>query len=242
VSEFEERNRSSIERMGADNDLRKRSRDWIAASARHEYTYHFTWLGLPIIQHPQDIVAVQEIIWETRPDLIIETGIARGGSLVFYASMLELTGGDGRVIGIDIDIRAPNRRAIEEHPLAGRIEMVEGSSVDALVIERVRELAAGRDRVLVILDSLHTHEHVLRELELYSELVQPGGYLVVFDTIIEEMPAGSYPDRPWDRGNSPATAVEAFLRENDGFEVVHQIEDKLMITAAPGGYLRRVRR
>jgi cephalosporin hydroxylase len=184
---------------------------------------------------------MQELIWRSRPDLIIETGIARGGSLVFYASMLELIGGTGRVIGVDIDIRERSRSAIEQHPLAGRIAMVEGSSTDDAVLDRVRELAWGRQTVLVVLDSLHTHDHVLRELELYSELVSPGGYVVVFDTVIEQMPAGSYPDRPWDRGNSPATAVQAFLRDSDRFEVIREIDDKLMISAAHGGYLRCVR-
>lgn len=229
-----------VESMARDETLRNRSREWIVASSRYEYTYHFTWLGLPIIQYPQDVVAMQELIWASQPDLIIETGIARGGSLVFYASMLELIGGAGRVIGVDIDIRPTNRSAIERHPLAARIDMVEGSSVAEPVLDQVRELSAGRERVLVVLDSLHTHDHVLRELQLYSELVKPGGYVVVFDTVIDQMPVGSYPDRPWDRGNSPATAVQAFLRANDRFEVLQGIDNKLMISAARGGYLRCV--
>lgn len=240
MDDFETRNRAMIENMAKDDDLRETSREWIVASAKYEYSYHFTWLGLPIIQYPQDILAMQELIWRSKPDLIIETGIARGGSLVFYASMLELIGGAGRVIGVDIDIRERSRSAIERHPLAGRIAMVEGSSTDDVVLDRVRELASGRQTVLVVLDSLHTHDHVLRELELYSELVNPGGYVVVFDTVIEQMPSGSYPDRPWDRGNSPATAVQAFLRDSDRFEVIREIDDKLMISAAHGGYLRCV--
>lgn len=240
MDDFEIRNRAMTENMARDDDLRERSREWIIASAKYEYSYHFTWLGLPIIQYPQDILAMQELIWKSRPDLIIETGIARGGSLVFYASMLELIGGAGRVIGVDIDIRDRSRLAIEQHPLAGRIDMVEGSSTDDVVLDRIRELASGRQTVLVVLDSLHTHDHVLRELELYSELVSPGGYVVVFDTVIEQMPPGSYPDRPWDRGNSPATAVQAFLRANDRFEVIREIDDKLMISAAHGGFLRCV--
>jgi len=241
MDDFEIHNRAMIEKMARDNDLREKSREWVVASAKYEYSYHFTWLGLPIIQYPQDILAMQELIWQSKPDLIIETGIARGGSLVFYASMLELIGGAGRVIGVDIDIRERNRSAIERHPLADRIAMVEGSSVNDLVIARVRDLASGRNKVLVVLDSLHSHDHVLRELELYSQLVSPGGYLVVFDTVIEQMPPGSYPDRPWDRGNSPATAVQAFLRAGDRFEVMRDIDDKLMISAAHGGYLRCVR-
>lgn len=241
MDDFEARNHSMIESMGKDDDLRERSREWLVSAAQYEYSYHFTWLGMPIIQYPQDILAMQELIWQYRPDLIIETGIARGGSLVFYASMLELIGGTGRVIGVDIDIREPSRLAIERHSLAHRIDMVEGSSTDAFVIDRVHELASGRQRVVVALDSLHTHDHVLHELELYSPLVRPGGYMVIFDTVIDEMPPGSYPDRPWDRGNSPATAVKAFLRNNNRFEVVQDIDDKLMISAAQGGYLRCLR-
>jgi cephalosporin hydroxylase len=184
---------------------------------------------------------MQELIWESKPDLIIETGIARGGSLVFYASMLQLLGGQGRVIGVDIDIRPHNRVAIEGHPMAGRIEMVEGSSVAPDVVEQVTRAAAGRENVLVVLDSHHTHDHVLRELEAYSPLVKPGGYLVVFDTVIEDMPAGSFPDRPWDKGNNPGTAVRAFLTRNDRFEVDRSIDDKLLVSVAPGGYLRCVK-
>ena len=210
------------------------------ASARYEYSYHFTWLGRPIIQFPQDILAVQEIIWTVRPDLIVETGIARGGSLILSASMLELIGGAGLVVGVDIDIREPSRLAIERHPLAHRIRMIEGPSTASEVADAVHEIARGRERVVVLLDSNHTHDHVLRELELYSPLVQPGSYLIVFDTVIEEMPAGSFPDRPWDVGNNPATAVRAFLEQNHRFEVDQAIERKLLISVAPGGYLRCV--
>ena len=241
VDDFDTRNHAMIEAMAKDDDLRERSHEWIVAAAKYEYSYHFTWLGLPIIQYPQDILAMQELIWKSKPDLIVETGIARGGSLVFYASMLELIGCAVRVIGVDIDIREHSRSAIERHSLAHRIDMVEGSSTDDVVIDRVCELASGRERVLVVLDSLHTHDHVLRELKLYSPLVRPGGYLVVFDTVIDQMPPGSYPDRPWDRGNSPATAVKAFLRDSNRFEVVPDIDDKLMISATQGGYLRCVR-
>jgi len=226
--------------MGSDAGLRKLSRDWMIASARYEYSYHFTWLGRPIIQFPQDILAVQEIIWTVRPDLIVETGIARGGSLILSASMLELIGGAGLVVGVDIDIREPSRLAIERHPLAHRIRMIEGPSTASEVADAVHEIARGRERVVVLLDSNHTHDHVLRELELYSPLVQPGSYLIVFDTVIEEMPAGSFPDRPWDVGNNPATAVRAFLEQNHRFEVDQAIERKLLISVAPGGYLRCV--
>jgi cephalosporin hydroxylase len=227
--------------MANDDTLREATKDWLLRSAPYEYSYHFTWLGLPIIQFPQDIMAVQEIIWSSKPDLIIETGIARGGSLVLSASLLELIGGDGLAVGVDIDIREPNRVAIESHPLSRRIRMIEGSSVAPEVIEQVAELASGRERVMVMLDSNHTHDHVLDELRLYSRFVGEGGYVIVFDTVIEDMPAGSFPDRPWDVGNSPATAVRAFLDENDRFDVDREIEAKLLISVAPGGYLRCIK-
>jgi cephalosporin hydroxylase len=241
MDDFEQRNRQFVERMGADDHLRRVTREWFTASSRYEYSYHFKWLGRPIIQFPQDIIALQEVISEVRPQLIIETGIARGGSLIFSASILELLGGDGRVIGIDIDIRKHNRVAIERHPLARRITMIQGSSVDEEVFTQVAREAKGNGPVMVILDSNHTHEHVLRELEVYSPLVTRGSYLIVFDTIIDEMPDDFSSDRPWGRENNPKTAVREFLRINDRFEVDRELEAKLLITVAPGGYLRCIK-
>ena len=240
MSDFEERNRTTIAQMHGDVALESLTRDWFVASVKHGYAHHFTWLGRPIIQYPQDIIAMQEIIWRTRPDLIVETGVAHGGSLVFYASMLELLGGDGLVVGVDVEIRSHNRAAIETHPMSKRIGLIEGSSTDEAVLRQVRERARGRQRVLVTLDSSHTHEHVRQELQVYSPLIKKDGYLVVFDTVIEEMPDGSIQDRPWGRGNSPGTAVQAFLSSNDGFVVDREIDGKLLITAAPGGYLKCV--
>jgi cephalosporin hydroxylase len=231
----------NIRALGQDPQLRSTSIRWIGDVSRHKYSYHFTWLGRPIIQFPQDILALQEILWAVRPRLVIETGIARGGSLIFHASMLELIGGDGRVLGIDIDIREHNRREIEQHPMFKRITMLQGSSVDKGIVQKVYELARGRAPVLVILDSLHTHDHVLQELRLYSPLVTKGSYLVVFDTIIEDMPADFFPDRPWGKGNNPKTAVREFLKTNDGFEVDKDIESKLLITVAPEGYLKCIK-
>jgi cephalosporin hydroxylase len=198
-------------------------------------------MGRPIIQYPQDMIAVHEIIWRTRPDLIVEAGVAHGGSVLFSASMLELLGGDGRVVAVDIDIRRANRREIEAHPHSRRVTLIEGSSVDEAVVEQVRRHAEGRPNVLVLLDSNHTHDHVLRELELYSPLVRRGNYLVVFDTIIEDMPQGFYRDRPWDRGNNPKTAVHAFLRTTDRFRISQEIQNRLLLTVAPDGYLECVR-
>lgn len=239
--DFEQRNSEMIKRMMEDKPLRELTLKWLVESSKREYSYHFTWLGRPIIQFPQDIVAMQELIWQIRPDLIVETGIARGGSLIFHASMLELLGGDGRVVGIDIDIREHNRVEIEAHPMAKRITMIEGSSIDEGIVQQVRDLAGDCQRVMVVLDSMHTHDHVLDELRLYSPLVTKGSYLVVMDTIVEDMPEDFFPDRPWSPGNNPKTAVAEFLQSNERFVVDDEMEAKLLITVAPGGYLKCVK-
>ncbi len=222
---------------------------------RYKYSYHFDWLGRPIIQFPQDIVAMQELIWSIKPDLIIETGIAHGGSLVFSASMLSLLNmcdaiqagekldpkSSGRkVLGIDIDIRAHNRSAIEAHPMASRIQMIQGSSIAPEIIEQVHTIAADYARVLVCLDSNHTHEHVLAELHAYAPLTSKGSYCVVFDTIVEDMPKEMFPDRPWGPGNNPKTAVWKYLETHPEFEIDRSIQHKLLITVAPDGYLKRI--
>lgn len=241
VRRFREGMRLNQEAMSEAEDIRALSLSWMVQTARYKYTYGFEWLGRPVIQFPQDLMAMQEIIWRTKPDLIVETGIAHGGSLVFYASMLQLLGGDRRVVGIDVEIRPHNRSAIEAHPMASRITMVEGSSTDERTVAEVGRLAEGRSTVLVALDSNHTHDHVLAELRLYSPLVTAGSYLVVFDTIVEDMPEDFFPDRPWSVGNNPKTAVRAFLAETDRFEVDVELERKLLISVAPEGYLRCVR-
>lgn len=240
-SSFEEERRADAERMAASGELRRLSNEWICKTAPFKYTYNFTWLGRPVIQFPQDLFAMQEIIWKVKPDLIVETGIAHGGSLVFYASMLELIGGGGRVLGIDLEIRPHNREAIERHPMAGRISMIEGSSVDEGIVRRVFDLARNDRRVMVLLDSNHTHDHVSAELNLYSPLVKKGSYLVVFDTVVEDMPADAFPERPWGRGNNPKTAVREFLKTNDRFAPDREVENKLLITVAPDGYLKCVK-
>lgn len=236
---FEAQKRAEIERMTGREDLTQLSNRWVQEVSKLGYTYHFSWMGLPIIQLPQDMVAMQELVWDIRPDLVIETGIARGGSLVFYASLLALLGGDGRVLGIDIDIRTPNRAALDAHPMRKRIDLIEGSSTSDEVVAQVAQAAAKAERVLVVLDSNHTHEHVLAELERYAPFVTSGSYLVVFDTIIEDLPADYFPDRPWGPGNNPRTAVQAFLEANDDFEVDRLLDAKLQVTVARGGYLRR---
>lgn len=216
----------------------------------HEkYSYRFNWLQRPIIQLPQDIVAFQELVSTVKPNLILETGIAHGGSLVLSASMLCLLdvmeGLDPRqsrrkVIGVDIDIRHHNRKALDEHPLRFKMELIEGSSIDPTIIKEVRSHADGVDRVLVSLDSNHTHEHVLAELNAYADLVSVGSYCIVFDTVIEDLPTGSFPDRPWDVGNNPKTAVHEWLKSHPEFETDHDIDNKLLISVAPDGYLKRL--
>ncbi len=237
---FEEEKRNDIVQMGRSARLQKMGMEFLEETVKYRYSYHFTWLGRPIIQYPQDIVAMQEIIWDVKPDLIIETGIARGGSLIFYASLLELLG-KGTVVGIDIDIRAHNRKAIQNHKLSKRITMIEGSSTDEKVVGKVAAIAKRHSSIFVCLDSLHTHEHVLQELKLYSPFVTKNSYLVVFDTGIEYMTKGFFKDRLWDKGNNPKTAVDEFLKHNKNFALDRAISDKLLITAAPGGYLLRIR-
>ncbi len=238
MNAFEQEVRDNIRRLEGAAELHEISRAWVEATAPYRYTYNFSWLGRPMIQFPQDVMAMQELIWQIQPDLIVETGIAHGGSLIFYSSMLELLGGDRGVVGVDIEIRHHNRTAIEAHPMFKRIIMIEGSSIDQGVVRQVFDLAARRERVLVVLDSNHTHDHVLQELRLYSPLVRNGSYLVVFDTIVEDLPDEFFSDRPWKRGDNPKTAVWQFVKENDRFEIDRSIQAKLLLTVAPDGYLR----
>lgn len=226
--------------------MAKAASEFMRASIPPKYSYNFSWMGRPIIQYPQDMIAMQELIWAIKPDLIIETGIAHGGSLVFSAAMLELNavcGGpdDAIAIGIDIDIRDHNRKEIEAHPMARRIEMIQGSSVAPEIIAQVRAKAEGRKSVLVCLDSNHTHSHVLAELEAYAHLTTVGSYCVVFDTIVEDLPASMSDDRPWEPGNNPKTALHAYLENHPEFEIDKQIDNKILISVAPDGYLRRIR-
>lgn len=244
--DFKRQGRAEIEGMANDTELSGATRAWMDRANRAKYSYHFEWMGRPIIQYPQDIVAVQEIVWSVRPDLIVETGIAHGGSLILSASLLELNalcGGprDAEVLGVDIDIRPHNREAIERHPMSSRVVMIEGSSIAPEVVAKVKARAAAKRRVLVMLDSNHTHDHVLAELNAYAELASVGSYCIVFDTVIEDMPEGTFHDRPWGRGNNAKTAVREFMRGRSDFEVDKSIQNKLQITVAPDGYLRRVR-
>jgi cephalosporin hydroxylase len=255
MTDFEEEVVLRVQENGANASLQQAGVNFTRSTVAPNYSYNFFWLGRPIIQYPQDMVALQELIWKVKPDLIIETGIAHGGSLILSASMLSLldccdaieqgkmldpNAPCRRVLGLDIDIRAHNRAAIEAHPMANRIDMIEGSSIDPAIIVQVHDIACAYERVLVCLDSDHTHEHVLAELEAYAPLVSPGSYCVVFDTIVEDMPAEMFPDRPWEPGNNPKTAVWEYLKTHPEFEIDKQIDHKLLISVAPDGYLKRV--
>jgi len=245
-SSFDQEVRERIDANGRNPELQNAAHAFAKASLLPQYSYNFSWLGRPIIQYPQDIIATQEIIWAVQPDLIIETGIAHGGSLIFSAAMLELNaacGGpaDARVLGVDIDIRAHNRAAIEAHPMFKRITMLQGSSIAPEIVEQVRAAARGKQRVLVMLDSNHTHDHVLAELEAYAPLATVGSYCIAFDTVVEDMPAEMSPDRPWGPGNNPKTAVMAYLKNHPEFVIDKRIDHKLLISVAPDGYLKRIR-
>ena len=239
VQQFEEERIQRIRNNGENEALRKAADEFNIASNTAQYSYNFSWMGRPIIQYPQDMIAMQELIWKIRPDLIIETGIAHGGSLVFYASLLELIG-KGEVLGIDIDIREHNRTEIEKHPMFKRIKMIQGSSVSPEIAAETKKVAEGKETILVILDSNHTHEHVLRELEIYAPFVTLNSYLVVFDTIVEHLPDNYLPGRAWARGDNPDTAIQEFLKTNSRFSVDKGIDNKLLISVAPGGYLKRI--
>ena len=252
ISLFEKDCIEETQKQSEDIMLKELSRKWLNHSWQNKYTYHFNWLGRPIIQMPQDILALQEIIWKVKPDLIIETGIAHGGSLCLSASLLALLEIDDlkkrpksklnrKVIGIDIDIRKHNKEKIEKHFLADKIKMIEASSVDTETFKKVEKLSKNYSNVLVILDSNHTEEHVLQELNLYGSLVSKNSYCIVFDTIISEMSPGFSNNRPWDRGNSPKTAINKFLKKDDNFIVDNSIDNILLISMAPGGFLKKIK-
>lgn len=239
IESFEKDTFHRIEEQGKNVQLQKVTSKFILESVKSGYSYNFTWMGRPIIQYPQDMIAMQEIIWNIKPDLIIETGIAHGGSLIYYASLLELIG-EGNILGIDIDIREHNRKEIESHPMSKRIQMIQGSSISEKILSEVRDIAKKYKRILVSLDSNHSHAHVLEELKLYSDFVSKGSYLVVFDTVVEDLPEGTIENRPWNKGSNAKTAVHAFLKENDHFQIDQSINNKLLISVAPDGYLKRV--
>jgi len=242
--EFAREVQSRITAQGNEMDLVSSANKFLEAGLKTKYIYNFSWLGRPIIQTPQDIVALQEIIFRIKPDLIIDIGIARGGSIVFFASLLELNalyGGnrDAKVLGVEIDLRAHNRSAIEASPLSKRIELIDGSSLNPDVISQVAKLTENEKTVMVCLDSLHTHAHVLAELEVYSKFVTNGSYCIVFDTSIEGMEDSLFKDRPWKTGDSPGSAVKEFLSKEQAFVIDESINDQLVFTMNKNGYLKR---
>ena len=239
IKQFEQERAEAIKEMGNDKELRQKSLDWMLHADKYKYTYNYSWMGRPIIKYPNDILILQEMIWNLKPDYIVETGIAHGGSIIFSASMLELLG-HGEVIAVDIDIRQHNREEIEKHPMAKRITMIEGSSIDPEIVNAIKEKVKGK-KVLVCLDSNHTHDHVLEELRMYADMVNIGSYIVCPDTFVEFFPKGYCDDRPWDVGNNPMTALIAFLKENDDFIIDKDIDNKLMITEGFDGYLKRIK-
>lgn len=240
IEKFQLECKNNIDAQGKNENLKKATADFLKESIDSRYSYNFKWMGRPIIQYPQDMVIMQELIWDIKPDLIIETGIAHGGSLIFYASILELIG-KGEVLGIDIDIREHNKKEILAHPMAKRIKMIQGSAIDPAIVKQARDHAKGKQTVMVLFDSNHTHDHVLEELKAYSDLTTVGSYCVVFDTVVEDLPKGRYSDRPWDVGSNPKTAVFEFLKTNDNFVIDKGIDNKILISVAPDGYLKRVK-
>lgn len=239
-ADYIEDKKKSVEMYAKDKEFRELSNIWRAMSLERKYMHNFSWLGRPLIQLPMDAMVLQEIIWTIKPDLIIETGVAHGGSLILSASILELLGEEGEVVGIDIEIRKHNREAIENHLLSPRITLIEGSSVDDKIIEQVKKYAVNKKKVVVCLDSDHTHKHVLAELNAYADLVSVGSYCIVFDTFIEDMPDDyCWRDRSWGKGNNPKTAIQEWIKEHPEFTIDKSLEDRLMITSAPDGFLYR---
>lgn len=240
LEEFQLEKKNRIQQMREDEEFLQMTNQYLQMLTKKKYMYDFTWLGVPIIQFPTDIVAIQELIWMAQPDLIIETGIAHGGSIILSASLLEMLGGNGHVVGIDIDIRKHNRDVIEHHPMMKRITMIEGSSIAPEIVQQVTEFAKDYQKILVILDSCHTHDHVFAELQAYAPLVSENSYLVVFDTVVEELPSSFNQDRPWDVGNNPMTALNSFLVDHPEFILDTDFNDKLLLTCAPKGWLKKV--
>jgi cephalosporin hydroxylase len=241
--EFDENKRKQSLALGSDAVAFKHSLELITELDRYDYSYLWSWMGVPIIQMPADVMATQEVIWSTRPDIIIETGVARGGSVLFMASLLELTG-KGRVIGVDIDIRAHNRKAIEGHAMSSRVTLIEGGSVDDGTLAAVRAQIPAGSRVMVVLDSDHSREHVLAECRGYGPMVTEGCYLVVADTLIGHVTKEQAPKKRshvWFRGNEPLAALKDYLAETDRFEVDPVLNGKLVMSSSPGGYVRCTR-
>lgn len=239
--DFNNEHDERIKAFASDEEFLRVSNLWRAMALERKYMNNFSWLGRPLIQFPGDVIAVQELISAIKPSLIIETGIAHGGSLILSASLLKMNNIKGRVIGVDIDIREHNYSAIKAHAHSDIITLYQGSSVDPQIISKIKSSIDPNDTVMVFLDSNHTHEHVISELNAYSEMVTKGSYLVVFDTHVEDMPDSYvWPDRPWGKGNNPKTAVHEWLPNNSNFLIDKDLEHKILLTSAPDGFLYKI--
>lgn len=241
MSNYDDEVNENIDKLSKNTEIKDLSLNWVNKSIEARYSYNFKWMGRPIIQLPQDIIAMQELIWEIKPDLIVETGIAHGGSIIFHASMLELIGNNGEVVGVDIDIREHNKKEIEAHSMYKRISLIQGSSIAEDIFSQVLEHTKGKSKIMVVLDSNHTGTHVLKELEMYSKLVTKDSYLIILDTIIEDMDQSLLGDRPWKKGDNPKTAIYEFLKTNDRFEIDTRIDDKILLSHGPSGYLKCIK-
>lgn len=246
IEEFTSERKQRIASYSNDTEFKELSNKWLELSMRRKYVYNFEWMGRPVIQNPADLMVVQELIWKIQPDTIIETGIAHGGSIIFHASMMALNTFAGgpknfKVIGVDIDIREHNKQEILKNPLSEHISLIQGSSIETSTVEQVKKATEGSKKIMVFLDSNHTHDHVTQELKLYSPFVSTNSYCIVFDTFVENMPDDLFPDRPWSRGNNPLTAVQEFLKENRNFETDRELDNKVLVSSAPGGFLKRIK-
>ncbi|MGI0526489.1 cephalosporin hydroxylase family protein [Rhizobium giardinii] len=242
--EFEAHKEEMCLALGKDNDAFRQSVETVVALDKYDYSYLWSFLGVPIIQMPADVMATQEVIWATKPDVIIETGIARGGSMIMMAAMLKLIG-KGKVIGVDIDIRAHNREAIETHPMSPLIELIEGPSTAAETLAKVKASIPAGGSVMVVLDSDHSRDHVLDELRHYGPLVTEGQFLVVADTLLGRVEAAQTPTKRskiWHPGDEPLTALNTYLGETDRFQPDDVINGKLVVSSSPGGYVRCIRK
>lgn len=239
--EFDELLVSSAEGMSQDKDLKKKAMEVLVEADKHRWIHQTKWFGQAILNLPQDMFAIQEIIYRTRPKFIIETGVAWGGSLLFYSTLMEVLGGE-KIIGIDLYMPPDLKERLNSYgKLSSRLALIEGSSVDESTVERVRSITGGSKEVMLILDSYHTHEHVLKELRLYSPFVGKGFYIVCGDTVVEDIPEQTHRTRPWGPGDNPKTALRQFLLENDRFIVDKKTENKLLFTCNPDGYVQCVK-
>jgi len=239
--EFAALQKQSAENMAADTELFNKSREVLFNADKHRWIHQMQWLGEPVLNLPQDMFAMQEIIFATRPKFVIEVGVAWGGSLLFYSTLLEVLG-EGEVIGVDIFMPEDLKKRLNSHgALTRRLHLLEASSIERESVDMIEEITGGSREVMILLDSNHTHEHVYQELQLYSELVGKGYYLICGDTIIEEFPDDGPREREWGPGNSPKSALNAFMENSDRFEVDRELENKLLFTCNPGGYLKCIK-